>query len=745
MNKVVTKEIEVNGRKLKIETGKLAQLTEAAVLATWGETVVLVTVATRKATSVLDYFPLSVEFVEKYYASGRITGQKFIKKETRPSEKAILSGRAIDRSLRPLFPKDFRQEVQIIINILSYDAMNDPMTLGFIGASAALSISSLPWNGPLGITRVGVKNGEFIMNPTLPEFDELDLNLTVASSQDKIAMLEAEGKQVPDETVYSGIEQAHKHSQAIIALIEDFSKEAGKEKLPYTPVTEDVEEAILKEAKKLAHDRIEAALNDKEHPWHEATGEAIKQEVISQYEEKLTAQQVSAIFDKVAKEIMNDTVLNQGRRVDGRAMDEVREIQIETGLLPRVHGSAVFQRGDTQVLSITTLGPLSASQTLEGMEEERQKRFMHHYNMGINPFSTGEPKRISSPSRRDIGHGDLAERSLLGVLPNNEQFPYAIRSVSEILAANASTSMASVCATTLSLLNAGVPIEPVAGIALGLLSSGEKFQVITDMRAVEDFYGEMDFKVSGTKNGITAIQMDTKLEGLSFEIIKEAMSQGKKAREMIIGKIQEVMPKEGQISQYAPKVQLTHILPEEIGMLIGPGGKNINGIIGRTGAQIDIEDDGTVMVSSSDQEAIDKAMAEIEGMFKKVQPEEEYMGKVVQITSYGAFVEILPGKDGLLHVSQMAPYRVEKPEDIVSVGQEVKVRVQDVSADGKISLSMLFGADIKPREERSEGGPRRDFGGNSGGGERRGFAPRGGGGRSGGFGGQRGGGDRRRR
>ncbi len=733
--KVVTKQIDLNGRTLKLETGKLAQLTEAAVVASWGETVVLVTVASKNSTTPLDYFPLSVEYVEKYYAGGRITAQKFIKRETRPSDKAILSGRAIDRSIRPFFPKEFRQEVQIIISVLSFDGVNDPAFVGFIGASAALSISSLPWAGPLGVTQVGEKEGELVFNPVMTEVENLTLDLVVASSREKIAMVEAEAKEVNDDTVYRAIEEAHKHSQAVIDLIEEFAKEAGKEKKTFETMADTVDEKVLAEAKKLAHDRIEAALNDKEHPWHEATGQQIKEELISQYSEHLTAQQVSTVFDKVAKEIMNDTVLNQGRRVDGRAMDEVRELQVETGLLPRTHGSAVFQRGDTQVLSITTLGPMSASQTLEGMEGESTKRFMHHYNMSINPFSTGEPKRMGSPNRRDIGHGDLAERSFVKILPSPEDFPYAIRSVSEVLAANASTSMASVCATTLSMLNAGVPVEPVAGIAMGLLSNDEKFQVITDMRAVEDFYGEMDFKIAGTKNGITGIQMDTKLQGLTFPIVKEAIAQGKKARGVILEKMNAVIGGPAALSQYAPKIEVTHIKPEEIGMLIGPGGKNINGIIARTGAQIDIEDDGTVMISSMDQAAIDAAMAEVNGQFRQFTPGEEFMGKVVRIAPFGAFVEIAPGKDGLVHVSQMAPHRVENPEDVVSEGQEVKVRVTEVGQDGKIALSMLFGNDIKPESEGrpsgggDRGGFRRDDrggnrGGNRGGGQRRPFGRR---------------------
>lgn len=732
ISKVVKKELELDGRKLTLETGVLAKQADASVVATWGDTIILATVATKTLTESIGYFPLSVEFVEKYYAGGRITGQRFIKRESRPSDMAVLTGRAIDRSIRPLFPKEYQNEVQIILSVLSYDGVADLLTLGLIATSAALSISSVPWNGPLALTRVGRTGDTVVTNPSLADLEALDLDVVVASSKDKVAMIEVEAKEVEDKLVLEAIKAAHEHSQQVIKLIEDFVDEVGPEKQIVEAVAEVLEESVLKEVKAKAKERIEAGLFDTKNPWHEATGDNIKSDLSKEYSEVLTSQMVSAIFDKVAKEIMNEAILVKGKRVDGRSMDEVRPLSMMVGLLPRAHGSAVFQRGSTQVLSITTLGPLSLSQTLEGMQGESLKRFMHHYNMSINPFSTGEPKRLGSPNRRDIGHGALVEKGLVNVLPSEEEFPYAIRVVSEILGANASTSMASVCASTLALLNAGVPLKnPVAGIALGLLSNEEKFQVITDMQATEDFYGEMDFKVTGSTKGVTAIQMDTKLQGLTFEIIEEALKQGKAARESILDKMKEVMPAPGQISQYAPKIEVTHIKPEEIGMLIGPGGKNINAIIARTGTQIDIEDDGTVMVSSTDDSAIKAALAEIEGMFKTVSPGEEYTGKVTKITTFGAFVEILPGKEGLVHISQMAPHRVERAEDVVTEGQEVKVRVTDVTPEGKVGLSMLFGADIKPETERrpsgggrgGDRGPRRDFGGprrEFGGGERRG-------------------------
>ncbi len=737
MNKIVTKEIDLDGRKLKLETGYLATQADASVLASWGETVVLVTVANKPLSEDIGYFPLSVEYVEKYYAGGRITGQKFIKRETRPTEEAILNGRAIDRSIRPLFPKEFKNEVQIIITVLSYDGINDPMMLGFIGTSAALTISSVPWMGPLGVTRVGLKGEEMIFNPELTDFDNLDLELLVASSAQKVAMIEAEAKQIDDQKLFEALTKAHEHSQAVIKLIEDFASEAGKTKQEVVSLTQEVDEKILKEAKAEAKKRIEEALFNADKKWNEATGDLIKKELATQFKEGLNEVQIAALFDKVAKELMNETVLKQGKRVDGRAMGEVRPIDIQIGLLPRAHGSAVFQRGTTQVMSIATLGPLSLGQTLEGMTGESTKKFMHHYNMSINPFSTGEVKRIGSPNRRDIGHGALVEKGIKGVLPTDEEFPYAVRVVSEILGANASTSMASVCASTLSMLNAGVPLKnPVAGIAMGLLSGEDKFQVITDMQAVEDFYGEMDFKVTGTKDGITAIQMDTKLDGLTFEIIEEALKQGKKAREFILAKMAETLPQAGEISQYAPKIEIVHIDPQNIGQLIGPGGKNINALIAKTGAQIDIEDDGTVMVSSTSDESIKETISVIQGMFQTIEPGQVFEGKVVRLMPFGAFVELAPGKDGLVHVSQMAPGRVEKPEDIVEIGQTVKVRVTEVSPEGKVSLSMLFGADMKPESEgrprgggRSDGGERRPFGnrdGNRFGNRDRGSRPSGG-------------------
>ena len=714
--KVITKEIDLNGRKLRLETGKLAQQADASVVVSWGETVILATVATQLLAEDIGYFPLSVEYVEKHYAGGKISSSKFIKREAKPTDEAVLTGRLVDRSVRPLFPKEFKMnEVQVILTVLSIDQLNDPDTVGLIGASAALSISSIPWKGPIAGVRIGAKDGKLIPNPTVEEMEHLDMDLLVASGKEKVVMIETGANQVADELIFEGIKEAHKQSQQIIALIEEFTKEAGKEKQPISHLEEEIEDALLKEVSKIIKEKIEAALFDNEHPWHEATGDMIKKDLSLQYAETLTSQVISGIFDKVAKEILHETVLEKGKRVDGRGMDEIRPLSMEVGLLPRTHGSALFQRGDTQVLSVTTLGAPSLEQTLDGMEGERKRRFMHHYNMSINPFSVGEVKRLGPPNRRDIGHGSLVEKGLNAVIPTVENFPYAIRVVSEVLAANASTSQAAVCATTLALLNAGVPlVAPIAGIAMGLFSNDKKIQVVTDMRAVEDFYGEMDFKVAGTKNGVCAIQMDTKLEGLTFEIIEEALKQGKKARIEIIEQMEKVIPSVGPLSPHAPRVEILHIKPEEIGMLIGPGGKNINGIIAKTGASIDIEDDGTVMVSGTNSEGVDKAIEAIQGMFKTFNVGEEMMGKVVRLAPFGVFVEIAPGKDGLVHISQMAPGHVETPEDIVTEGQEIKVRVTDVSPDGKIGLSMLFGADIKPQSEgRPSGGgfrPRRPYG-----------------------------------
>ena len=709
MNKIITKEIDLNGRKLKLETGKLALQADASVLVSLGETVILATVATQALAEDIGYFPLSVEYVEKHYAGGRISSSKFIKRESKPTDEAVLTGRLVDRSIRPLFPKEFKMhEVQVILTVLSYDANSDPDVVALIGASAALSISSVPFKGPIAGVRIGAKDGSLVPNPTLEELEHLDMDLLVASGKEKVVMIETSGNQVDDNLVFEGIKEAHQQVQPIIGLIEEFTKEAGKQKQEVSRLEEEIEEALLKEVSKIIKEKIEAALFDNEHPWHEATGDMIKKDLAAQYAETLTPQVISGIFDKVAKEILKKEVLEKSKRVDGRGMEEIRPLSMEVGILPRTHGSALFQRGDTQVLSVTTLGAPSLEQTLDGMEGERKRRFMHHYNMSINPFSVGEVKRLGPPNRRDIGHGSLVEKGLNPVIPTVEAFPYAIRVVSEVLAANASTSQAAVCATTLALLNAGVPLSaPVAGIAMGLFSDEKKTQVVTDMRAVEDFYGEMDFKVAGTKNGVTAIQMDTKLEGLTFEIIEEALKQGKAARIEILEQMEKVIPSVGPLSPHAPRVEILHIKPEEIGLLIGPGGKNINGIIAKTGASIDIEDDGTVMVSGTNSEGVDKAIASIQGMFKTFNVGDEMMGKVVRLAPFGAFVEIAPGKDGLVHISQMAPGHVERSEDIVAEGQEVRVRVTDVTPDGKIGLSMLFGADIKPQSEgRPSGSPR---------------------------------------
>lgn len=732
MHTVIVKESEINGKKIKLETGKLATQADAAVVATVGDTVVLATVATKPLTEDPGYSPLSIEYVEKYYAGGRITAQKFIKRETRPSEKAVLSGRAIDRAIRPLFPKDFKAEVQVIVNVLSFDGVNDPALVGFVGVSSALSISSVPWAGPVGVANISEKDGTLIINPNMDDLDLLNMDLTVSATKEKVVMIEAEANQIPDDLMFEAIQKGFEENQPIIALIEEFAKEVGKEKQAFTTLDEQIEKGLYKKVKEEIKQKIEENFLSEGKVWDDYSGDGIKSELKEIYkEEDLTPVQINALFEKAAKEIMHGIVLDSKKRVDGREMEEVREIYIETSVLPRTHGSAIFQRGDSQVLSVATLGPLSAAQTMEGMEGESQKRFMHHYNMGINPFSSGEVKRITGPSRRDIGHGNLGERSVAPVLPPEADFPYAIRVVSEVLGGAGSTSQASICATILALLNAGVPVEPVAGIAIGLLSDEERFQVITDIHALEDFYGEMDFKVAGTLKGITGIQMDTKLHGLTFEIIKESLRQASLARAAIIAKMKEAAPKASELSQYAPKIEVTHIKPEEIGLLIGSGGKTINGIIAKTGAQIDIEDDGTVMVSSTDQSAIDAALQAIEGMFKKVQIGEEYDGKVVRLAPFGAFVEIIPGKDGLVHVSEMAPGHVEKPEDIVSEGQMVHVRVKDVDPMGKIALSMLFGDDIKP-DTRAERGPRRDDRRPPG----RGFGDRGGsaGGRRGFFG-----------
>ncbi|MBI4157708.1 polyribonucleotide nucleotidyltransferase [Candidatus Woesebacteria bacterium] len=726
MTKKIEKTIELGGRKLTLQTGILAEQAAGSVLATYGETVVLATVATKKLAIDLGYFPLMVEYQERLYAGGRIKGSRWVKREGRPTDDEILTARLIDRSLRPLFPKSYPKEVQIIITVLSVDIQNDPALLASVAASAAVAISPIPWKGPVGTLKVGFKDGAFFTNPTDSEMPFSDLDLVVSATKDAVVMVEAGAKEVSEKEVFGGIEYAHEHAQKIIKAIDELAKELKIEKEVYTDEEPDAE--LIKKVKKLLGTKLEDIIKDS------ATGEGadfgeIKGVLMEELKEE-DPKMVSGAFEAIFKKKIKEQILS-GKRPDGRKHEEVRAISGQVGVLPRTHGSAIFQRGQTQVLSVTTLGAPSLGQLIESAEGEESKRYMHHYSMP--PYATGETGRVGYPSRREIGHGALAERALLPVIPSEETFPYAIRVVSEAVSSNGSTSMASVCGSTLSLMDAGVSITaPVSGIAMGLIiESKEKYAILSDIIGLEDFNGDMDFKVAGTEKGITALQLDVKTLNLTPAILEKALSQAKEGRAHILEIMLKTLdaPRE-KVSAHAPKIKMVKIPPEKIGELIGPGGKMIKKIIAETGAQVEVEDDGTVNISAISEEALQAGVDKVEGLMKEVVAGEIYDGEVKRIQPFGAFVEILPGKDGLVHVSDMAEEFVKDPNDIVKIGDKVKVRVREVDNLGRINLSMNMDlSKDKPKVERGRGGgDRGGFGGprrGGFGGPRRDFSPRG--------------------
>ena len=720
MQKVVRKELELAGKKLVLETGELAMHASAAVLATYGETVVLVTAVSQKPTVDLGYFPLSVDFDEKLYAGGRISTSRFIKRENRPSEKAVLTGRLIDRSIRPLFPKDFQAEVQIIITVLSIDNENDPDILSLIATSAALSMSDIPWNGPISGLRVGLDNeGKYILNPTEEERTKSSLDVLVASTQDEVVMIETSAQEVDEKVISGAFKFALESGKSVLKLIDDFTKEVGTTKQEYeisklSPKTEKLVKNFINENLMTDFDK-----KSQDENWFGESLKLLEKEFIKKEEnaelkeanvEEISGKIIANILEDIVTDKLRDDILAHNKRPDGRKPDEIRPITIKTGLLPRTHGSAIFQRGETQVLSIVTLASTALEQLIEGMQGEETKRYIHHYN--FPPFSSGEAKRRGAPGRREIGHGALAEKALVPVIPSSDQFPYTVRVVSEVLSSAGSTSQASVCGSTLALMDAGVPIkEPVAGISIGLITDKNdrsKYVTLTDIAYQEDAQGDMDFKVAGTKNGITAIQMDIKLNGLTTKILDEALEKAKIARLTILDKIKEALPKtRNEISKHAPKVILVKIDPAKIGEVIGSGGRTINKIIAETGAAIDISDDGNVTISSKDTEACQKAAKWVEGIVKEPEPGEEYEGPVKRILPFGAMVEIMPGKEGLVHISKLAPHRVEKVEDVVQIGQVVKVRVAEIDDQGRANLSML--TKEEEAQKGSEKHERRDF------------------------------------
>ncbi|MCL4200072.1 polyribonucleotide nucleotidyltransferase [Patescibacteria group bacterium] len=720
--KIISKSAEIAGKTLTLEVGRFAEQASAAVLAKYGETMVLATVTASSKETALDYFPLSVEYVERLYAGGRIKGSRWVKREGRPTDDAVLAGRVIDRSIRPLFPKSYKHDVQVIITVLSVDGQNDPDVLGLVATSAAIAISPVPWNGPIGGVRVGyvkeagTEKGAYIVNPTTLEQETSEFDFVVSGTKDKIIMLEGGFCETPENIVAGAVVEAKKVNGQLIDLINELVSEVGKTKVQVPEVSEADE--LKKKIEKDYHKEMEVAFAKKAEKEFGGTEVAELAKVISEnYGADYTIKAVEEALDALFKKQVRENVLLHQKRFDGRKLDEVRPIEIEVGILSRTHGSAMFKRGQTQVLTVATLGTPSLEQLIESPMGEESKRYIHHYSMP--PYSVGETGRVGTPSRREIGHGALAERALMAVIPSEEEFPYTIRLVSEIMSSNGSTSMASTCGSTLALMDAGVPIkEPVAGISIGLMSDKNKFVLLTDILGIEDFSGDMDFKVAGTKNGITAIQLDMKIDGLTDDIVEETLERARIARMMILEKINAVIDSPRQaVSQYAPKIKVIKIPTERIGEVIGPGGKVIRNIIATTGATVDVNDDGSVFISGTDAANVQKAVEWVEGLTHDVEAGEEFEGEVKRILPFGAFVEILPGKEGMVHVSQMSVDFVDDPAKVVSIGQKVKVRVMEIDDMHRINLSMLFGEDAKakPAESRSGGGDRGGRGGRGGG------------------------------
>ena len=692
-----TFETTLAGRPLVIETGKMAMLTNGHCLVRYGDTVVMVNVtASRTPREGVDFFPLSVDYEEKLYAVGKIPGG-YIKREGKPSEKAILTSRVIDRPIRPLFPADLRNDVSVVATVLSVEQDNPPEVAAMIGTSIALSISDIPWNGPIGGVWLGLVDGEYVINPTVAQREKSEMLVTVAGTRQKVVMIEAAANEVEENVMLEGIKFAHKQIIELCDFIDSIRSQIGKEKFEYEAHTVNAE--LWNAIKAMSYDKIKYALDTDDKNIRDERMGVIEDEITEALSEQFPdiAEQLGEILYKMQKEIVRAWLV-EGRRVDGRGLDDIRPLAAEVDLLPRTHGSGMFTRGQTQVLTVATLAPLAEVQKLDGIDEDDTKRYMHHYN--FPSYSVGETKPSRGPGRREIGHGALAERSLVPVLPSEEEFPYAIRTVSEVLSSNGSTSQGSVCGSTLALMAAGVPIKaPVAGISCGLITTENGFTTMVDIQGLEDFYGEMDFKVAGTKKGITSIQVDIKNDGLPYEVIDEAFQKTRKARCYIIDEIllKAIPAVRENLSPYAPKVSTMHIDPDKIREVIGQGGKVIQKIVAESGAKIDIEDDGTIHIFAVDQKSGDMAREAIELIVKEPEVGEIYEGVVKTIQPFGAFVEILPGKDGLCHISKLAHKRVEKVEDIVNVGETLTVKVMEIDEKtGKISLSHK---DTIPREE----------------------------------------------
>ena len=690
-------ETELAGRKLIIETGKIANLANGSVLVRYGDTCVMVNVtASKEPKDGIDFFPLSVDYEEKLYAVGKIPGS-FIKREGKPSDKAILTSRAIDRPLRPLFPKDFRNDVVVVATVLSVEQDNSPEVAAMIGASAALSISDIPWGGPTAAVNVGLVNGEIIINPTEEQRSSSDLTLTVAGTQDKIAMIEAGANEVPDDIMLEAIKKAHEEIKKICEFISKMKEEIGKPKFEYKSfaVNEEIYEFLSENYK----DDMKKAVQEVDKQVRDDNISKLTEKINTEYEEKFGRDkfeedktQIGEAIYKLEKKVVRDMIFYEHTRVDGRSLDEIRPLSCEVGIIPRVHGSSLFTRGLTQVMSIVTLGMTSEEQELDGIDTETSKRYMHQYNFPA--YSVGEARASRGPGRREIGHGALAEKALVPVIPSKEDFPYAIRVVSEILSSNGSTSQGSICASTLALMDAGVPIKrPVAGISTGLVTDPENpnnYVMMTDIQGIEDFFGDMDFKVGGTEKGITAIQVDIKVDGLSYDIIKEAFERTRNARSYILNDIMlpQISEPRKEISEYAPKIITTKIKVEKIKDVIGTGGKVINKIIEETGVKIDIEEDGQVFIYGKTSEDAYNALDMIEDIVREIEVGGIYYGPVTRTTSFGAFVDLGNGKEGLVHISQIADEHIRRVDDYVKIGEKITVKVTGIDNQGKINLTM---------------------------------------------------------
>lgn len=689
------------GHKLSVEIGQLAKQASGAVLVRYGDTAVLSTVTASKEPKNLDFFPLTVNYEERLYAVGKIPGG-FIKREGRPSEKAILASRLIDRPIRPLFADGFRNDVQVISIVMSVDQNCSSEMAAMFGSSLALCVSDIPFEGPIAGVTVGRVDGKFIINPSVEETEKSDMHLIVAGTMDAINMVEAGANEVPEEVMLEAIMFGHDEIKKLIAFQQEIVAKVGKEKRAITLFELDKElEAEVREV--CEQDMLSAIQVQEKHAREDAIKE-VKNAVVARYEEQEAdadkLKQVKQILDKIVKGEVRRLITEDKVRPDGRKLEEIRPLSSEVGILPRTHGSGLFTRGQTQALSICTLGAMGDVQILDGLGIEEEKRFMHHYNFPL--FSVGETGPIRGPGRREIGHGALGERALEPVIPNEKDFPYTVRLVSEVLESNGSTSQASICASTLALMDAGVPIKaPVAGIAMGLIKSGEHYSILTDIQGMEDHLGDMDFKVAGTAKGVTALQMDIKIDGLSREILEEALQQAQIGRMQILDSMLATIkePRE-QLSQYAPKIITMWIKPEKIRDVIGPSGKQINKIIEETGVKIDIEQDGTVFIGSIDEEMIQKAKKIIEDIVREVEVGEMYLGKVRRIEKFGAFVELFPGKDGLVHISELAEERVGKVEDILKLGDEILVKVTEIDKQGRVNLSRK--AILKEQREKAE-------------------------------------------